>query len=122
MASISSFPALHSISRLSFPNPSPIPRPSFPLPSSTNFTLSPASFTHSALQALTRPRALKQPRAVQDDASIPDQGLEGEAPSPSPSDSPAVTVPVSPSDVLTMFFQVYTHFSLSMCFADNKLA
>lgn len=102
MASISSFPALHSISRLSFPNPSPIPRPSFPLPSST---LSPASFTHSALQALTRPRGLKQPRAVQDDASIPDQGLEGEAPSPSPSDSPAVTVPVSPSDVLTMFFQ-----------------
>lgn len=79
-----------------------IPCPSFPLPSST---LSPASFTHSALQALTRPRGLKQPRAVQDDASIPDQGLEGEAPSPSPSDSPAVTVPVSPSDVLTMFFQ-----------------
>ncbi|XP_038903053.1 uncharacterized protein LOC120089747 [Benincasa hispida] len=107
MASISStFPALHSISRLAFPNPSPIPRPSFSLPSSTNFTLAAASsFSHSPVHGRSRGRGLKQPKAVEEDASIPEQGVEGEPPSPSPSDSPAVTVPVSPSDILTMFFQ-----------------
>lgn len=102
MASISTFPALH----FPFSKSSPIPSHSFSLPSPTNFTLSAASFRHSPLQGRSLPRVLKQVRAVEEDASVPELGVESEASSPSPSDPPAVTVPVSPSDVLTMFFQV----------------
>ncbi|KGN59630.1 uncharacterized protein LOC101219347 [Cucumis sativus] len=101
MASISTFPALH----FPFSKSSPIPSHSFSLPSPTNFTLSAASFRHSPLQGRSLPRVLKQVRAVEEDASVPELGVESEASSPSPSDPPAVTVPVSPSDVLTMFFQ-----------------
>ncbi|XP_022983877.1 uncharacterized protein LOC111482359 [Cucurbita maxima] len=105
MASISLFPALHSVSRPAIANPSPIFRPSFALPSSSSFIVSAAAFRHSAGKGRSRPRGLKQVRVVEEDASIPEQGGEGEAPSPSPSEQPAVTVPVSSSDILTMFFQ-----------------
>lgn len=56
---------------------------------------------------------MKRVTAVEEDAALPEQEVEGEA--PLPSEQPAVTVPVSPSDILTMFFQV------AVCFANKKL-
>ena len=105
MASISTFPIFHSISRPATANPTPFPvfRSSISLHTSTNFAASAASFRHSAVYGHRQPRGLKNRRAVEGEASVPEQEVEGEEP-------PAVTVSVSPSDMLTMFFQVYTLF------------
>ncbi|XP_022150072.1 uncharacterized protein LOC111018338 [Momordica charantia] len=102
MASISTFSALHSISRPRPANPALISTPSISLPTS-NLSFAAASFRNSPVQGERRRRRLKRATAVEEDAALPEQEVEGEA--PLPSEQPAVTVPVSPSDILTMFFQ-----------------
>ncbi|KAG7015253.1 hypothetical protein SDJN02_22887 [Cucurbita argyrosperma subsp. argyrosperma] len=100
MASISTFPIFHSISRPATANPTPFPifRSSISLHTSSNFAVSAASFRHSAVYGHRQSRGLKKRRAVEGEASVPEQEVEGE-------ETPAVTVSVSPSDMLTMFFQ-----------------
>lgn len=101
--SVSAFSALHSISTLTHPNSVSIPIPS-PTVSFRNVSV---SFQRLSTLRNTRSRRPTILRSAEGETLIPaeEQVPEEEEASADQQEQP-VSVPVSPSDTLTMFFQV----------------
>jgi len=101
---VSTFSALHSVCT---PNATRTPSPPFARRITTRFHGFPISFKHLALKRANDfySHGLRRLRSLEEETQIPEEEEQQED-VPEQSEQQTVSVPVSPSDTLTMYFQV----------------
>lgn len=100
---VSTFSALHSVCT---PNATRTPSPPFARRITTRFHGFPISFKHLALKRANDfySHGLRRLRSLEEETQIPEEEEQQED-VPEQSEQQTVSVPVSPSDTLTMYFQ-----------------
>ncbi|KAH8519158.1 hypothetical protein H0E87_000824 [Populus deltoides] len=100
---VSTFSALHSVCT---PNATRTPSPPFARRITTRFHGFPISFKHLALKKANDfySHGLRRLRSLEEETQIPEEE-EQQQDVPEQSEQQTVSVPVSPSDTLTMYFQ-----------------
>lgn len=100
---VSTFSALHSVCT---PNATRTPSPPFACRITTRFHGFPISFKHLALKRANDfySHGLRRLRSLEEETQIPEEEQQQED-VPEQSEQQTVSVPVSPSDTLTMYFQ-----------------
>lgn len=99
---VSTFSALHSVCT---PRATRIPSPPFTRRITTRFHGFPISFKHLALKRVNDfySHGLRRLRSLEEETQIPEEEAQQDV--PEQSEQQTVSVPVSPSDTLTMYFQ-----------------
>ncbi|XP_061962794.1 uncharacterized protein LOC133684027 isoform X2 [Populus nigra] len=99
---VSTFSALHSVCT---PNATRTPSPPFARRITTRFHGFPISFKHLALKKANDfySHGLRRLRSLEEETQIPEEEEQQDV--PEQSEQQTVSVPVSPSDTLTMYFQ-----------------
>lgn len=102
-STVSTFSALHSVCT---PNATRTPSPPFARRITTRFHGFPISFKHLALKRANDfySHGLRRLRSLEEETQIPEEEQQQED-VPEQSEQQTVSVPVSPSDTLTMYFQ-----------------
>ncbi|XP_024457978.1 uncharacterized protein LOC7487846 isoform X3 [Populus trichocarpa] len=102
-STVSTFSALHSVCT---PNATRTPSPPFARRITTRFHGFPISFKHLALKKANDfySHGLRRLRSLEEETQIPEEEQQQED-VPEQSEQQTVSVPVSPSDTLTMYFQ-----------------